>query len=289
MNTDMSRRQFVGLAGSLATVLGLGLVGCGGGAGKGSAAGSAAAKDVKGAAESKKLVVGFDKSYPPYGFVGDDGEYTGFDLDLAKAVADKQGWEVKYEAIDWDAKDTLLNSGAINCIWNGFTMEGREDGYTFSDPYMLNEQVIVVKAGSDISDFAGLSGKTVMTQVDSAALDVLEGDQAEVAATFKGGAAQTIGDYNNAFMQLDSGMIDAVACDLSIAQYQIAANPDKYVQLSTPLSTEHYAVGFKKGDTELAQKVSETLKQLDADGTVKQLCEKYASYGISYDNWVLGK
>ena len=98
MNTDMSRRQFVGLAGSLATVLGLGLVGCGGGAGKGSAAGSAAAKDVKGAAESKKLVVGFDKSYPPYGFVGDDGEYTGFDLDLAKAVADKQSWEVKYVA-----------------------------------------------------------------------------------------------------------------------------------------------------------------------------------------------
>ena len=150
MNTDMSRRQFVGLAGSLATVLGLGLVGCGGGAGKGSAAGSTAAKDVKGAAESKKLVVGFDKSYPPYGFVGDDGEYTGFDLDLAKAVADKQGWEVDYEAIDWDAKDTLLNSGAINCIWNGFTMEGREDDYTFSEPYMLNEQVLVVKKDAGI-------------------------------------------------------------------------------------------------------------------------------------------
>ena len=239
--------------------------------------------------DTTKLIVGFDQSYPPYGFVGDDGNYTGFDLDLATEVANRNGWDIQLEAIDWDAKDTLLNSGAINCIWNGFTMEGREDGYTFSDPYMLNEQVIVVKAGSDISDFAGLSGKTVMTQVDSAALDVLEGDQAEVAATFKGGAAQTIGDYNNAFMQLDSGMIDAVACDLSIAQYQIAANPDKYVQLSTPLSTEHYAVGFKKGDTELAQKVSETLKQLDADGTVKQLCEKYASYGISYDNWVLGK
>ena len=144
-------------------------------------------------------------------------------------MCDKNGWELKLSAIDWDAKDALLAQGNINCIWNGFTMEGREDGYTFSDPYMLNEQVVVVKAGSDISDFAGLSGKTVMTQVDSAALDVLEGDQAEVAATFKGGAAQTIGDYNNAFMQLDSGMIDAVACDLSIAQYQIAANPDKYV------------------------------------------------------------
>ena len=247
-----------------------------------------AAKDAA-SSDTTKLIVGFDQSYPPYGFVGNDGNYTGFDLDLATEVANRNGWDIQLEAIDWDAKDTLLNSGAINCIWNGFTMEGREDGYTFSDPYMLNEQVIVVKAGSDISDFAGLSGKTVMTQVDSAALDVLEGDQAAVAATFKGGAAKTIGDYNNAFMQLDSGVIDAVACDLSIAQYQIAANPDKYVQLSTPLSTEHYAVGFKKGDTELAQKVTETLKQLDADGTVKQLCEKYASYGISYDNWVLGK
>lgn len=239
--------------------------------------------------DTTKLIVGFDQSYPPYGFVGNDGNYTGFDLDLATEVANRNGWDIQLEAIDWDAKDTLLNSGAINCIWNGFTMEGREDGYTFSDPYMLNEQVVVVKAGSDISDFAGLSGKTVMTQVDSAALDVLEGDQAEVAATFKGGAAQTIGDYNNAFMQLDSGMIDAVACDLSIAQYQISANPGKYVQLETPLSTEHYAVGFKKGNTELANQVTETLKQLDADGTVKKLCEKYASYGISYDNWVLGK
>ena len=217
------------------------------------------------------------------------GKYTGFDLDLAQAVCDKNGWSFEATPIDWDAKDALLSQGNINCIWNGFTMEGREDGYTFSDPYMLNEQVVVVKAGSDISDFAGLSGKTVMTQVDSAALDVLEGDQAEVAATFKGGAAQTIGDYNNAFMQLDSGMIDAVACDLSIAQYQISANPGKYVQLETPLSTEHYAVGFKKGNTELANQVTETLKQLDADGTVKKLCEKYASYGISYDNWVLGK
>ena len=122
--------------------------------------------------DTTKLIVGFDQSYPPYGFVGDDGKFTGFDLDLAQAVCDKNGWELKLSAIDWDAKDALLAQGNINCIWNGFTMEGREDGYTFSDPYMLNEQVIVVKAGRDISDFEGLSGKTVMTQVDSAALDV---------------------------------------------------------------------------------------------------------------------
>ena len=287
MSVDMSRRQFLGLAGSVATVFGLGLAGCGGsGAAKGSAAGSvSAAKDAKGAAESKKLVVGFDKSYPPYGFVGDDGEYTGFDLDLAQAVADKQGWKVKLEAIDWDAKDTLLNSGAINCIWNGFTKEGREKQYTFSDPYMLNEQVLVVKKDAGISSWDDLAGKTVITQTDSAAQDVLEGDRKKLAATFA--SLDTIGDYNTAFMQLESGAVDAVACDLSIAQYQISAKSDAYEQLEKPLSSEHYAVGFKKGDEKTAKAVTESLKALYEDGTVKELCEKYASYGLSFDNWVL--
>lgn len=235
------------------------------------------------------LTVGFDQGYPPYGFVGDDGRFTGFDLDLAKAVCDKNGWELKLDPIDWDAKDALLGSGAINCIWNGFTMEGREDDYTFSEPYMRNEQVVVVKAGSDVQDLDGLAGKTVITQVDSAALAVLEkpadeGGKADLAATFKD--LQTIGDYNNAFMQLESGMVDAVACDLSIAAYQMAAKPNVYRQLD-PLSTEHYAVGFKKGNTELAQQVTAALKELDKDGTVKQLCDTYAKDGIAYDNWVL--
>ena len=239
------------------------------------------------ASEDFTLVVGFDAEYPPYGFVGDDGKYTGFDLDLAEAVCKAEGWGFKAEPIDWDAKDALLNSGTINCIWNGFTMEGREGSYAFSDPYMLNEQVIVVKADSGITDFAGLAGKTVMTQVDSAALEVLEDEEGQKALADTFAALQTIGDYNNAFMQLDSGLVDAVACDLSIAQYQIAANPDKYVQITEPLSSEHYAVGFAKGDTETAKTVTDALKKLDSDGTVKELCDKYAEYGLTYDNWVL--
>ena len=277
MNTDMSRRQFVGLASSLATVLGLGLVGCGGGAGKGSAAGSAAAKDVKGAAESKKLVVGFDKSYPPYGFVGDDGEYTGFDLDLAKAVADKQGWEVKYEAIDWDAKDTLLNSGAINCIWNGFTMNGREDDYTWSDPYVDNSQVMVVSENSGINSLSDLAGKTVGVQAASAALDLLqseeEGGQKELADTFA--ALQQFPDYNNAFVELQAGSIDAVAMDIGVAKYQLESRGEGYKILDEHLNSEKYAIGFKKGNTELCDKVNEGLQQVLADGTFDKLAEKY--------------
>ena len=263
------------------------LAGCSGSGDASSASSSSAAAEQTDTSGDFTLIVGYDNSYPPYGFIGDDGEPTGFDLDLAAEVAERNGWGVEYSAIDWDAKDALLSQGTINCIWNGFTMEGREDDYTFSEPYMLNEQVVVVKAGSGITSLEDLADKNVITQVDSAALDVLEGDKADLAATFAGGAPQTIGDYNNAFMQLESGMVDAVACDLSIAAYQMSANPDAYVQLDEPLSSEHYAVGFKQGDTELAQKVTDTLREMNEDGTIKELCDKYSEYGLTYDNWVL--
>ena len=259
------------------------LAGCSGGdSAQKSEGGDAAGSD------AFTLTVGFDQSYPPYGFVGDDGNFTGIDLDMAKEVCERNGWELKLEPIDWEAKDALLDSGGINCIWNGFTMEGREDDYLFSEPYMLNEQVVVVKADSDIKSLDDLADKTLITQVDSAALDVLSDEENEDMVALKGSLKelQTIGDYNNAFMQLESGMVDAVACDLSIAAYQMAAKPDAYVQLD-PLSTEHYAVGFKKGETELADKVTETLKAMYEDGTIKELCDKYAEYGVSYDNWVL--
>lgn len=255
------------------------LAGCGGG-------GSAAESEPQGApAEGAEFIVGFDQSYPPYGFVGNDGNYTGFDLDLAAEVCERNGWTVKYEPIDWDAKDTLLNSGAISCIWNGFTMEGREDSYTFSEPYMLNGQVVVVKKDKGIASLDDLAGKTVITQVDSAALDVLEGDKADLAATF--GKLETIGEYNTAFMQLESGAVDAVACDLSIAQYQMSAKPDAYVMLDETLSSEHYAVGFKMGNTETAEKVSQTLKAMYEDGTIEELCNKYSEYGLSFENWLI--
>lgn len=282
----MNKKRFMAFAACAFTLIAAcALVGCGGTSAQtaGSAAGSASAGSDD--SDIKTLTVGFDQSYPPYGFVGDDGKFTGFDIELATEVAKRCGWELKLEPIDWDAKDSLLNSGAINCIWNGFTMEGREDDYTFSDPYMLNGQVIVVKKDSGIKSLDDLAGKTVITQTDSAAEDVLNGDKADLAATFA--SLETIGDYDTAFMQLESGAVDAVACDLSIAQYQLAAKPDEYVQLDKKLSEEHYAVGFKKGDDALASKVTETLKEMDKDGFVKDLCKKYADYGISYDNWVL--
>lgn len=282
------------VAAALCLSVGL-LAGCSGNGGSASSSSSSSASSssadttavTTGAATTGTLIVGFDQEYPPYGFVGDDGQYTGFDLDLATEVAQRNNWEVVLEPIDWDAKDALLGQGSINCIWNGFTMEGRETDYEFSQPYMLNEQVVVVKADSGIEALTDLADKTVITQVDSAALEVLEGDQSMLTETFA--QLDQIGDYNNAFMQLESGMVDAVACDLSIAAYQMAAKPDAFVMLSEPLSAEHYAVGFKLGDNETAALVNATLLEMYQDGTVKALCDKYTDYGLSYDNWVLDK
>lgn len=281
--TDMKKRIFAPVAAAVALVAALALSACGASPAA-SDQGSAGSSSADAGGEITTLTVGFDQAYPPYGYVGDDGEFTGLDLELAAEVAKRNDWELKLEPIDWDAKDTLLNSGAITCIWNGFTMEGREDDYTFSDPYMLNAQVVVVRADSGIESFEDLAGKTVITQVDSAAEEVLNGDMADLTATFA--SLETIGDYNTAFMQLESGAVDAVACDLSIAQYQMTGK-DTYKQLDEQLSTEHYAVGFKKGDTALAEKVTETLKEMDEDGFVKELCDKYADDGVSYDNWLI--
>ena len=261
----------------------LALTACGGGSSSSKASGSAGSSAAK-----TQLIVGFDQSYPPYGYKDTKtGEFTGVDLDLAKEVCQRNGWEYVAEPIDWDAKDALINQGNITCIWNGFTFEGRENDYAFSGQYMINGQVIVVKANSGINTLADLAGKNVITQVDSAALEVLNEDMKNLQNTFAGGKVQTIGDYNNAFMQLESGAVDAVACDLSIAAYQMSAKPNVFKQLSEQLSSEHYAVGFKKGNEQMAEAVTKTLKEMDADGTVKKICDKYADQGISYENWCL--
>ena len=276
---NLTRRGFLGAGAAAAAVAAMGLAGCGGSKTEQKPADSEVSLDT--------LIVGFDAAYPPYGFVADDGSYTGFDLDLAQAVCEMEGWEFKAEPIDWDAKDALLGAGTINCIWNGFTIEGREDEYSFTEPYMINAQVVVTKKDAGIAALADLKDKIVLTQKGSAALEVLQGDKKDVADTFK--ELQTIADYNNAFMQLESGAVDAVACDLSIAAFQMAAKPDTFTQIEETLSEEHYGVGFLLGDegAALADKITEDLRKLNDEGKVKELCEKYADQGMAYENWVL--
>ena len=221
-----------------------------------------------------KFIVGFDQDFPPMGFVGDDGQYTGFDLDLAKEVASRLNLEFVPQPIAWDSKDMELNSGTIDCIWNGFTMNGREDAYTWSEPYMNNSQVVVVSADSGIEKLDDLAGKIVEVQADSSAEAALK-DNTELSSTF--GTLQTTPDYNTAFMDLEMGSVDAIAMDVIVAGYQIEqrGESDKYVILDETLSSEEYGIGFKKGNEELRDKVQGALDEMAADGTMAEISEKW--------------
>lgn len=288
----------------MAGVMALGMVGCGSTAAEAPAestapaAESTAAETTESTVEAqteatdaqteagRQFVVGFDAEFPPYGYKDDSGEYVGFDLDLAQEVCNRLGWTLVKQPIDWDAKDMELNSGAIDCIWNGFTMNGREDQYTFSVPYVDNSQVFVVAEDSGITSKEDLAGKVVGVQKDSSALAALQGDEKALADTFAD--LPQYADYNTGFMDLEAGAIDALALDIGVANYQIASRGSGYVVLDEYLSTEQYGIGFKKGNDELKDTVEKTLLEMADDGTFMEIAEKYADYGL-VDSVCLGK
>lgn len=238
-------------------------------------------------AEGTTFTVGFDAEYPPYGFKDPEtGEYTGFDLELAEELCSRRGWTLVKQPIDWDAKDMEINSGAIDCLWNGMTYTGREEDYTWSEPYVDNSIVIAVSADSDIQTKADLAGKMVVAQAASSADTALVNDPGDgsndenLALKDSFGGYETIKDYNDAFMQMDAGVYDAIAVDIGVAQYQLKSNEGKYRILEEPLSKEQYAIAFAKGNTELRDQVQETLDEMFADGTVEKIVANYAEYNL---------
>lgn len=252
------------------------------------------AEDDKADADGTTFTVGFDAEFPPYGFMDEDGEYVGFDLDLAAEVCKRQGWELKKQPINWDTKDMELSSGSIDCIWNGFTMNGREDAYTWSVPYVDNSQVFVVAKDSGIATKADLAGKIVGVQADSSALAALEDEEnkenLDLAASFS--SLNQFADYNTAFMELEAGSIDALAMDIGVANYQLSQREDYEIlaggDAKEYLATEQYAIGFLLGNDELKDTVESTLMEMVDDGTFAEIAEKYADYGL-VDAVCLGK
>ena len=231
--------------------------------------------------DKQQLIVGFDAEFPPFGYLAADGTYDGFDLAMAKELCERLGWEFKAVPIDWNSKDTELKGGNINCIWNGFTCTGREDQYTWSDPYVDNSIVVVVKADSGIKTLADLAGKNVMAQTASSAVDGIDANEA-----FKSSLKEVVqlADYNTGFMELKQGTVDAVAADIGVAAYQVAQNGSDYVILEEAISTEQYAVGFLLGNTELRDAVNAELKKMAADGTMLNIAKNYESVGLVIDS-----
>jgi len=229
--------------------------------------------------DDNTFIVGFDAEFPPYGYKDDNGSYVGFDLDLAKEVCERNNWTFKAQPIDWDAKDAELESGSIDCIWNGFTIDGRENDYLWSNPYFDNKQIFVVKSNSGIKSIADLKGKTVETQKDSSALAALKGDNKTLGDTFA--KLVEVADYNTGIMDLKSGACDAVALDIGVAQYQVTNGNNTGLKiLNESISSEQYGIGFKLGNTALKDQVQKTLDEMYADGTVAKIAENYSSYGV---------
>ena len=229
------------------------------------------------AGNGKTFTVGFDASFPPYGYQ-ENGEYVGFDLDLAQEVCDRNGWEIVKTPIDWDAKNIELNGGSIDCIWNGFTMNGREDDYTWTPAYINNTQVFAVNKSSGIKKAADLAGKNVLVQADSSALAALQDEEntdiKALADSF--GSLTQVPDYESALMELEAGSADAVAMDEGVALTKQAQN-DNIVILDDVISQEQYGIAFKKGNDELRDQVWSTLLEMEKDGTVDKIAAKYPS------------
>ncbi len=214
---------------------------------------------------------GFDLDYPPYSYLQDDGSVGGFDVELCQAVCEYLGWGYEPVPFNWDVKDAELNSGSCDCIWSGFTVEGREDDYVWSIPYSNNTQMILVADDSGIKTLADLSGKIVGVQTATSAYDLLNGDQAALAQTF--GELVVYETYTIAYTDLKAGAIDAIAIDITAGSF-LKSDDEGFSFLEETIGDESYAVGFRLGEEELAEKVNEALLALAEDGTMAEIASK---------------
>lgn len=224
--------------------------------------------------ERTKLVVGIDPEYPPYSCIGEDGEYTGFDIEVAQAVCDKLGWELEVFPVNWDQKLTQLDAMECDCIWSGMTIldSMKDAGYVISDPYYDNTQVLLVKEGSDIKSSADLKGKTVAVQLGTSGESLLNGDLSDLKATF--GELVTCNSFVSAFTELGGGSVDAVFVDQPVAASYVAKNKG-FTIIDDGLGSEQYGIAFRSGDQELCDQIEAAVQQLVDDGTYAKIAANY--------------
>ncbi len=219
--------------------------------------------------ESGEFVLGLDDSFPPMGYRNDDNEIVGFDIDLAREVTDRMGVELILQPIDWNAKEQELNTGNIDCIWNGFTItEERAKMINFTEAYVNNAQVAVVKASSPVKSLSDLAGRKVGIQAGSSAAEAVNADEAFAASLDE---IVEVKDNLTALMDLEIGGVDAVVLDLFVANDNIQRSGKDFRILEEPLSSEEYGVGFRKNDNALRNEVQRILEEMASDGAMARI------------------
>lgn len=228
------------------------------------------------------LIVGIDDAFAPLGFKDESGEMTGFDIDLAKELAKRLNKKIIFQPIDWTMKESELESGNIDLIWNGYTItDERKNKVDFSVPYLKNKQVIVTLADSDINSKSDLANKKVGAQSESSAVAAME-KEADLYSSFNGGGAITFEDNNQALMDLEAGRIDAVVADEILVRYYLSLKgEDKFKILEDNFGEEEYGVGIRKGDTEMVDAFNKAYKEMQEDGTLKEISEKWFNEDIT--------
>lgn len=227
-----------------------------------------------GITEKKKIVIGLDDSFPPMGFRDEKNNIVGFDIDMAKEAAKRMGMDVEFKPIDWSSKEAELNGKRIDVLWNGMNItEERQKNILFSEPYMESKQLIFVLAGSPIKTDADLAGKVVAVQQASVGEDVVMKD-VKLRDSLKD--FKTYADCIAAFMDLQTGRVDAVVTDEILGRYYMSKDPGKYVAIDQPLGeVGTYGVGFRKDDKDLRDKVQKALDEMKKDGTSAKISEQW--------------
>ncbi|MDU5109037.1 MAG: amino acid ABC transporter substrate-binding protein [Clostridium sp.] len=226
--------------------------------------------------DKDKLILGFDDTFVPMGFKDSNGEYVGFDIDLAKAVSEKLNKEIEFQPIDWSMKETELKNGNIDFIWNGYSItDERKEKVEFSIPYLNNRQVIITLSDSKINTKADLKDKVVGAQNQSSAVDAIEAD-GDTITTFKDSKVVTFETNNEALMDLEAGRLDAVVADEILAKYYTnQRGSEKYKILSEDFGTEAYAVGMRKEDKDLVEAFNKAFNELVEDGIAGEISVKW--------------
>lgn len=256
------------------------IIACGGNSNNTSSESADAAKNetqVEGTLTKDELIIGLDDTFVPMGFKDENGELVGFDVELAKVVCEKLGKKYKFQAIDWSMKETELNSGNIDLIWNGYSIsDERKEKVEFSKAYLDNKQIIVTLSNSDINVKADLEGKKVGAQNQSTAVDAVKADESNIIEKFDGGELVTFENNNDALMDLEAGRLDAIVVDEILARYYIEARgAEKYKVLEENFGDEQYGVGIRKGDKEFVDAFNKALDEVISDGTATEISEKW--------------
>lgn len=236
--------------------------------------------------ESKKITIGFDKTFVPMGFEEKNGQYAGFDIDLATAVFDKYGITIEWQPIDWDLKETELNNGNIDLIWNGYSAtDERREKVLFSDDYMENLQVLVTKKSSKIDASADMKDKVLGAQAGSSGYAAFEAQPAILKDLVKNNEATQYATFNEALIDLKNDRIDGLLIDRVYANYYLQQEGliKDYTIIDAGFENEAFAVGARKADKTLVDKINAAFKELYADGSFQKISDKWFGEDVAAD------